>query len=108
MHKGTRVAVACAAIAAIFWPREAMAAESASQLCSNTAAAAIVAGVVIAAFFVNRFAPKKRRHVRSTAILGLLYLVAFGAFHLCVFLGAPGPERIAQSAAELFGVLTVV
>jgi small-conductance mechanosensitive channel/CRP-like cAMP-binding protein len=72
------------------------------------AAIAILAFVVLAAFLVNRFAPKKRRHLRSTAVLSLLYLLTLGSYHLLAFLGLDALSSVVRQVAELFGVLTVV
>src|SRR5690349_14697075 len=70
--------------------------------------AVVVAAVVVAAFLMNRFAPKKRRHMRSPALAGLLYLVAFGVTQLLAFLGLPVPAHFARELTEFFGLVTVV
>ncbi len=68
----------------------------------------LVPAIVIATFVINRFAPKKRRHVRDTAIAGLLYVVAFGASAVLSLTGAPGAATVARELAEFFGLLAAV
>jgi small-conductance mechanosensitive channel/CRP-like cAMP-binding protein len=78
------------------------------QLASVTSVAFIVTAVVVAASLINRFAPKKRRHVRDTTIAALLYLTSFGVATLLGFVGAPSAGFIAHELAEFFGLLTVI
>jgi CRP-like cAMP-binding protein/small-conductance mechanosensitive channel len=68
----------------------------------------LTAALVAAAFLVNRYAPKKRPHVRRTVIVHLLYLAAYGARFLFLFLAAPGSAHVAREVAEVLGVLSVV
>jgi small-conductance mechanosensitive channel len=69
---------------------------------------AIVAGVVVAAFLVNRFAPKKRRHVRRTVIVLLMYLGTFGAASLLGSMEGGGWTSSLQVVSELCGGLTII
>ena len=41
-------------------------------------AVAVTFSVFLTAFLVNRFAPKKRRHIRRLVTLGMLYLGSYG------------------------------
>jgi small-conductance mechanosensitive channel/CRP-like cAMP-binding protein len=67
----------------------------------------ITAAVVIVASLVNRYAPRKRRHIRRTAIAFLLYMLAFGAALVLPAAGAPG-EGTARSLTELLGTITLI
>jgi small-conductance mechanosensitive channel/CRP-like cAMP-binding protein len=75
---------------------------------TTTAVLGAVVGVLITAFLVNRFAPKKRRHVRRTVLLAILYLSGFGAWALLSFFHQDGAARMAREVAELFGSIAVV
>jgi small-conductance mechanosensitive channel/CRP-like cAMP-binding protein len=72
------------------------------------AVAAISAGVVITAFLINRFAPRKRKHVRRAVILALFYLAAFVALLTLSALHVDGPAHAAREITELIGVISVV
>ena len=50
-----------------------------SELVGKWALFAIALGVILIAFLVNRYAPKKRRRIRRVVILFGLYLLCFGA-----------------------------
>jgi small-conductance mechanosensitive channel/CRP-like cAMP-binding protein len=69
---------------------------------------AVAAALVLLAFLVNRYAPKKRRHIRRSAILALLYLVACGVWIALTLLEQPGAAHTAREIGELLGVLTAV
>src|SRR5580700_5745522 len=69
---------------------------------------AIIAGVVLIAFLVNRFAPRKRRHVRRASITGMLFAVTFGASLLLSELHVAGAATTVRHVSEVLGVLTVV
>ncbi|MFO0761581.1 MAG: mechanosensitive ion channel family protein [Byssovorax sp.] len=77
-------------------------------LASDLAALIMAAAVVLVAFLVNRFASKKRRDIRRTVILGLLYLGSFAAYRALGFFHMEGPAQMAREAAELLGVLCLV
>jgi len=68
----------------------------------------ITAAVVLAAFLVNRFVPKKRPHVRVTVILSLCYLAAFGAWATLALIHADAAARLAREVTELFGAVSMV
>ncbi|MFT3769242.1 MAG: mechanosensitive ion channel family protein [Minicystis sp.] len=68
----------------------------------------IVAAIVVTAFLVNRFAPKKRPKIRSSAVAGMLYLLAWGAHLVLGVCALPGPAAIAVELAELLGLVAVV
>src|SRR3954471_5312571 len=78
------------------------------RFASLTGAAAVIAGVLVAAILVNRFAPKKRRHIRSSAILGVLYLLAFATAYVLRLLHQPAAADVAGQVAELCGTISVV
>ena len=78
------------------------------RFATNIGAISVTASVILAAALVNRFVPQKRRHIRSTAILGLLYLLAFGAMHALMFAGRPEEAVVAGYVAEFFGAITAV
>jgi small-conductance mechanosensitive channel/CRP-like cAMP-binding protein len=77
-------------------------------LTSLTAVGVTCAAVVVAAFFTNYLAPKKRRRIRNTAASALFYLLVWALAWLLGFAGAPEPARVAAQFAELFGLLTLV
>ena len=76
-------------------------------LASATSVAAVVGAVVLAAFLVHRFAPKKRRDIRRTATLLVCFLLAYGS---ALALGALGLSwaRTAEFAAQILGDLTII
>ena len=73
-----------------------------------TAVAAISAGVVLTAFLINRYAPRKRKHVRRAVILALFYLAAFVAMLTLAALLVEGPAQAAREITELIGVISVI
>lgn len=72
------------------------------------AVAALSASVVIAAFLINRYAPRKRKHVRRAVILALFYLAAFVALLALRALHQDDAARVAHEITELIGVISVV
>src|SRR5215831_12214256 len=78
------------------------------RLATWPAAIAISVAVVLLAFLVNRFAPKKKKHIRRTVSLSMLYLVTFGAAHALVLAHQAYAAHVAQEASELIGVLASV
>jgi small-conductance mechanosensitive channel/CRP-like cAMP-binding protein len=72
------------------------------------AVAFLGAAVLVVAFITNRFAPKKRRHMRDTAVAGLAYLVAAILAWALGVAGAPGPALVAREFAQFFGLITSV
>jgi small-conductance mechanosensitive channel/CRP-like cAMP-binding protein len=107
-------ALASASMALAPWPAladgapVAPVAERVFYVSSSIAALVVAAGVVFLAFLVNRFAPSKRRRVRRTVILTILYLLAYATHRGLGFLHFEGPSVIAREVAELLGVLTLV
>lgn len=73
-----------------------------------TAVAALSAAVVIAAFLINRYAPRKRKHVRRAVILALFYLTAFVVLLTLSALHQDGAARVVREITELIGVISVV
>lgn len=71
-------------------------------------ALAITTGVLVTAFLVNRFAPKKRLHIRRLVTLCLLYLTCYGAARLLPLLGATSAAETALVVAQLLGELSIV
>ncbi|MEO7328291.1 MAG: mechanosensitive ion channel family protein [Minicystis sp.] len=77
-------------------------------LAAPLATLVVAVGVVFVAFLVNRFAPSKRRRVRRTVILTILYLLAYAVHRGLGFFHLDGPAQVAREVSELLGVLTVV
>jgi small-conductance mechanosensitive channel/CRP-like cAMP-binding protein len=75
---------------------------------SAAAVLGVTAGVVLSAFLINRFAPRKRKHVRRAVLLTLFYLVAFGAHVTFAALGRAGADRVASEITELIGLIAAV
>jgi small-conductance mechanosensitive channel/CRP-like cAMP-binding protein len=70
--------------------------------------AAQIASVVLIAYLVNRFAPRKRKHVRRSLLVLLAYLASLGA---AAGLGAAGIQSWAamfHALGEALGVLVTV
>ncbi len=63
------------------------------QLASRWTLLLIAGAVVVLAFLVNRYAPKKRRRIRRVVTIFALYLVAYG---LAAALGAAGSPAWAE------------
>ena len=80
---------------------------AAPPLASAGSVAALVGAVVLVAFLVNRFAPKKRRDIRRTAILLICYLLAFGSAVALSVLGLSW-ARTAEFAVQILGDLTII
>ncbi len=108
-------------IALVLWPLLALAdgtlavpsitpsaVERVYHLTRPMAALVVAAGVVFVAFLVNRFAPSKRRRVRRTVILTILYLLAYAVHHGLGFFHFDAPALVVREVSELLGVLTVV
>ncbi len=71
--------------------------------------ALVVTGSVLAtAFLVNRFAPRKRPHIRRLVTLGLLYLVSIAVTLLLRALGQSAAGETAGVVADLLGELSVI
>src|SRR4051812_32294059 len=85
-----------------------MADASTLYFTSPTAVACTTAGIVLSALLVNRFALKKRKHVRRAAIVVLIYLLAFGVWISLAGLRTEGPASIAREVVEIFGALSLV
>ena len=78
------------------------------HLATGVSLAFIVPAVVVVAFLINRFAPKKRRHVRDTAVAALLYVFSFGASWVLELAGAAAAATVARELAEFFGLVTAI
>ena len=66
------------------------------------------AALVFLAFFIGRFAPKKRRRVRRAAILFVMYATTFAVATGLHHLGSDAWSRRVWILADLFEVLTVI
>ena len=82
--------------------------EHAHQFAQVSNVAFILAAIVVTAFLVNRFAPKKRRQIRNTAVAGMLYLFAYAAQLALGLLALPGLAAIAAEASEFLGLVAVL
>lgn len=71
-------------------------------------AISVTASVLVTAFLVNRFAPRKRLHIRRLVVLGLLYLVSIGVTGALGFFGQEGARGTATVVAELLGELSII
>src|SRR5579871_1990037 len=78
------------------------------ELSSLPAVLSLCAAVFAVAFLTNRFAPKKRRHIRDTSLPALFYLAAFVAAEALSALGAHGAARVARELSAFFGLLTAI
>jgi small-conductance mechanosensitive channel/CRP-like cAMP-binding protein len=78
------------------------------EIVSLPAVVVLGTAVLVVAFLTNRFAPKKRRHIRNTSITALLYLIAYGVTWSMGAAGARVPATVAHGFCELFGMLTAV
>jgi small-conductance mechanosensitive channel/CRP-like cAMP-binding protein len=78
------------------------------QFSAVVSVGTVVAAVTVVAFLTNRFAPTKRRHMRSTALAGLFYLLTSIAGWLLPLFGLPGVAFVVREAAEFCGLLTAV
>lgn len=72
------------------------------------AVTASLVAVLVVAFLVNRFAPRKRHHVRRAVTLALLYFAAYGASVALGLAHVDVAAHVAREAAELCGTLTIV
>jgi small-conductance mechanosensitive channel len=80
---------------------------AASAPISAGSVLALVGAVVLVAFLVNRFAPKKRTHIRRTAILLLFYLLAYGSVVALRAVGLPWVPT-AEFVSRLLADLTTI
>jgi small-conductance mechanosensitive channel len=78
------------------------------QFAHFPAVLVLIAALVVTAFLINRFAPKKRPHMRNSAIAGLLYLLSYGAHLLLLFLGMTGAAHVALEMAEFLGLVAML
>ena len=101
-------------LTAILWPDRARAGDAPAAravvhyFAEAPSVAFILAAVVVTAFLVNRFAPKKRRLMRSGVIGALLYLFAYAVSLALAIAAAPAPAGIAAEIAEFLGLVTVL
>ena len=77
-------------------------------LTSFWAVAGLTAAVVVVAFLVNRWAPKKRKAVRRSAILLVLYLVALGLAFVLRYAGVLGWSDNLRVLAEVLAVFSCI
>jgi small-conductance mechanosensitive channel/CRP-like cAMP-binding protein len=73
---------------------------------SMVSALVLLVALVFFAFLVNRFARHKRRMLRRSVVLFVMFLVASGLAVLFAALGAPAYARTLRTIAELLGVFT--
>ena len=71
-------------------------------------ALSVTASVLLTAFLVNRFAPRKRLHIRRLVVLGLLYLLGIAVTTVLSALGQNGVGETTRVIAELLGELSVI
>jgi small-conductance mechanosensitive channel/CRP-like cAMP-binding protein len=75
---------------------------------SHIGAFALVASVLLVAFLVNRFAPRKRKSVRRMVIPLLLYFVSLGASVVLQRLGVEVAAKGVLAVSELLAVVTAI
>jgi small-conductance mechanosensitive channel/CRP-like cAMP-binding protein len=103
------IAVAFPAVAHAFAPGDGpMSPARDWKLVTFPAVATIATAVVVGAALTNRFAPKKRHHVRDTAVAAMLYVVSYGATCGLGLLGATATESVTRVFSGFFGLLTIV
>ena len=71
-------------------------------------ALAVTLSVLVTAFLVNRFAPRKRLHIRRLVTLGLLFLISIAVAIALEKLGQKGAGETGRVVAELLGELSVI
>jgi small-conductance mechanosensitive channel/CRP-like cAMP-binding protein len=82
--------------------------EGSHHFAHAPSAALLAAAIVVTAYLVNRFAARKRRHIRNTAIAGMMYLLAYGAQILLGLLVGSGPASVAAEVAEFLGLVAAL
>ena len=101
-----------ALLAVLVCPLSAVAQEAApassDPLTSHWGVLFLTGAVVVLAFLVNRFAPKKRKHIRRTVIMLLLYLAALGASFALRFLGVQQWSVNLHALSELLAVIVAI
>jgi small-conductance mechanosensitive channel/CRP-like cAMP-binding protein len=75
---------------------------------SHIGALALVASVILVAFLVNRFKPRKRKLVRRMVIPLLLYFAAVGVSAVLPRLGLEAARNEVLAVSELFAVFTAI
>jgi len=71
-------------------------------------AVAVTLSVLVTAALVNRFAPRKRLHIRRLVTLGLLFLISIAVAISLDQLGQKGAGETGRVVAELLGELSVI
>lgn len=79
-----------------------------ARFASHVGVLVLTAAVVLVAFLVNRFAPKKREHIRRAVIPLLLYMISLVAAVALPAAGAHGAADIARALSEVLGVITAI
>lgn len=113
---GFALAALLAALAALVLPRAALAQDAATEgrgLMDRFAASFIgvlilLPAVIVAAFLINRFAPKRRRRVRVMVIPLLLYVAALGAATILPRFGFEVAAQSVRAMSELLAVITAI
>src|SRR5262249_37482092 len=71
-------------------------------------AVGITASVLLTVFLLNRFAAKRRLHIRRLVFLCVVYLLGYGLTSALVHLSQPGPAETARLPTELLGDLCLI
>lgn len=78
------------------------------HLTTLPVALGVTVGIVLAAFVVNRFTPRKRPHVRRAVIVHLLFLASIALSLGLRAIHADGPAVVARQVGEVLGLLAIV
>ncbi len=78
------------------------------HLATGVSVAFLVPAVVVAVSLINRFAPKKRRHVRDTTVAALLYVFTYGVSWALELAGAPPAATVARELSEFLGIIAAI
>lgn len=102
------LAAGAVAVPVVSHAAQAAPASNGFEWASFPAVVVVVTAVVVVAFLTNRFIPKKRRHMRDTAVAALLYLLTYGVTWALGVVGASGPEAVARELCSFFGLLAAI
>src|SRR5262245_39820606 len=78
------------------------------SLVSWPGAVGITVSVLVTAALLNRFAPKKRPHIRRLVFLCVLYLLGYALTLGLPYLGQVGAAETARVVAELLGEFSLI
>lgn len=68
----------------------------------------LAAGVILFAFLVNRYAPTKRKTIRRSVTMLIVFIITMAMSVLFTRLGLPGASHTVFTVAELVGLFTLI